>query len=100
MVFADYRRQPGRLVITYVEAPPELRGTGAAGRLMQGVIEAARAEEVKVRSSIEISPDPKDDPFCLCSQQGNAGFIVTLNPRDFPEDRLKAKVVPPSHLQP
>jgi hypothetical protein len=28
-----------------------------------------RAEEVKVRSSVEISPDPDDDPFCHCSEQ-------------------------------
>lgn len=48
VVFADYRRQPGRLVITHVEAPPVLRGTGAAGRLMQGVAEAARADDVKI----------------------------------------------------
>jgi predicted GNAT family acetyltransferase len=48
VVFADYRRQPGRLVITYVEAPPALRGTGAAGRLMKGMLEQARAEGVKV----------------------------------------------------
>lgn len=48
VVFADYRRQPGRLVITYVEAPVALRGTGAAGRLMQGVMGEARAEQVKV----------------------------------------------------
>lgn len=48
VVFADYRRQPGRLVITYVEAPPALRGTGAAGRLMKGVLEQARVEGVKV----------------------------------------------------
>ena len=27
-----------------------------------------RAEEVRVRSSAEISPDPKDDPFCLCAE--------------------------------
>ena len=26
-----------------------------------------RAEEVKVHASVQISPDPKDDPFCLCS---------------------------------
>ena len=57
-----------------------------------------RAEEVKVRSSAEISPDPKDDPFCLCSEQGKADFIVTLNPKDFPEDRLKAKIVPPGRF--
>jgi predicted nucleic acid-binding protein len=54
-----------------------------------------RAEAVKVRSSAEISPDPDDNPFCLCSEQGKADFIVTLNPKDFPEDRLKANVVPP-----
>ena len=54
-----------------------------------------RAEEVRARSTVEISPDPKDDPFCLCSEQGNADFIVTLNPKDFPEDRLKATVVLP-----
>jgi predicted nucleic acid-binding protein len=55
-----------------------------------------RAEEVKVRSSMEISPDPKDDPFCLCAERGRANFVVTLNPSDFPEERLPAKVVPPS----
>ena len=48
VVFADYHRQPGRLVITYVEAPQALRGMGAAGRLMQAVAEQARAEGVKV----------------------------------------------------
>lgn len=54
-----------------------------------------RAEEVKVRASAEISPDPKDDPFCLCAELGDADFIVTLNPKDFPQDRLKANVVSP-----
>ena len=53
------------------------------------------AEGVKVRSSVEISPDPDDDPFCLCAEQGKADFIVTLNPKDFPEGHLKAKIVPP-----
>jgi predicted nucleic acid-binding protein len=57
-----------------------------------------RAEEIKLRSSIEISPDPGDEPFCHCSEQGKADFIVTLNPNDFPQERLKAKVVAPAHL--
>jgi len=48
VVFADYRRQPGRLVITHVEAPPNLRGAGHAGQLMLGLLEEARAEGVKV----------------------------------------------------
>ncbi len=43
-VWADYRRQGDTLIIDHVEAPPPLRGTGAAGRIMQGLVEAARAE--------------------------------------------------------
>ena len=57
-----------------------------------------RAEGVKVRSSTEISPDPKDDAFCLCAESGDADFVVTLNPKDFPEERLKSKIVLPSEL--
>jgi hypothetical protein len=48
IVFADYRRQPGRLVITHVETPLALRGVGHASQLMRGVAEEARAEQVKV----------------------------------------------------
>jgi predicted GNAT family acetyltransferase len=47
-VFADYRRNGQTLVISYVEAPPSLRGTGAAGRLMAGVVETARTEGLKI----------------------------------------------------
>lgn len=54
-----------------------------------------RAEVVKVRSSIEISPDPKDDAFCLCAEFGKADFVMTLNPKDFPQEHLKSKVVLP-----
>jgi uncharacterized protein len=54
-----------------------------------------RAEEVNVHASVQISPDPKDDAFCLCSEEGNAHFIVTLNPKDFPEERLRAKIIAP-----
>ena len=55
-----------------------------------------RAEEVNVRASVEISPDPKDDAFCICAEDGKADFIVTLNPKDFPQGRLKAKVLLPN----
>ena len=57
-----------------------------------------RAAEVKARSSIEISPDPKDEPFCLCGEQGRADLIITLNLNDFPQERLRAKVVAPRYL--
>jgi uncharacterized protein len=43
IAFASYRREPGRLVISYVYAPPVLRGTGVADRLMEGVAAEARA---------------------------------------------------------
>jgi predicted GNAT family acetyltransferase len=48
VAFADYRRDGDRLVIPHVEAPDALRGTGAAGRLMEGVVEHARAEGRKI----------------------------------------------------
>ncbi len=57
-----------------------------------------RAEDVKVRHSIEVPPDPADDPFCLCGEQGEADFIVTLNPKDFPQDRLKVIIVSPNRF--
>jgi predicted nucleic acid-binding protein len=57
-----------------------------------------RAEEVQVRSVVELSPDPKDDPFCLCAEQGKADYIVTLNPKDFLQLRLKSKVFSPSRF--
>ncbi|GJE13371.1 MULTISPECIES: GNAT family N-acetyltransferase [Methylobacterium] len=43
IAFASYRREPGKLVVTYVYAPPVLRGTGAADRLMEGVMVRARS---------------------------------------------------------
>ncbi|AAK22878.1 GNAT family N-acetyltransferase [Caulobacter vibrioides] len=46
--FADYRREPGRLVIPHVETDPALRGQGAAGRLMAKVAEVARAEDRRI----------------------------------------------------
>ena len=46
--FADYRLSGERLILPHVEAPPALRGTGAAGRLMEGVLTEARARGLKV----------------------------------------------------
>ena len=46
--FADYRREGDTLILPHVEAPAQLRGKGAAGRLMTGVLELARAQGLKV----------------------------------------------------
>jgi uncharacterized protein len=77
-----------------------LKRLGVRSNLIGKVINLIRerAEQIDIRVSLEISPDPKDDPFCLCSKEGNAEFIVTLNPADFPQERLKAKVVSPLAL--
>ena len=56
-------------------------------------------EPVEIRSSDELSPDPKDDAFCICAEEGSADYIYTLNPRDFPQSRLKAKVIQPVFKQ-
>ena len=48
IAFADYVRQDGRLVIPHVETPIALRGGGVAGRLMEGVVAHARAENLKI----------------------------------------------------
>ncbi len=46
--FATYRRTEGELVIPYVEAPIPLRGTGAAGRLLEHLAAYARAEGLTI----------------------------------------------------
>lgn len=48
IVFGNYRRDGDRLVITHVEAPPALRGTGAASRFMAGLMLVARREGLRL----------------------------------------------------
>jgi predicted nucleic acid-binding protein len=69
--------------------------SAAIGALINFIRE--QGESVEIRSSVEISPDPKDDAFCMCAEEGRDDFIFTLNPRDFPQSRLKAKVVRREH---
>lgn len=53
------------------------------------------AEPVPASALPDISPDPGDDPFCACAETGRADFIVTLNPKDFPQSLLSAHVIKP-----
>lgn len=48
VVFVDYERREDQLILTHVETPSALRGQGAAGQLMQGVADLARAQSLKV----------------------------------------------------
>jgi predicted nucleic acid-binding protein len=71
---------------------------GLIGRIVNLMSE--EAEFVAPRSSVGVSPDPDDEPFCSCSESGKADFIVTLNPKDFPQERLTAKVLAPGEPLP
>jgi len=53
------------------------------------------AEFVDVRRQDDVSPDPDDNAFCACAEQGHAAFIATLNRKHFPQRKLMAKVISP-----
>jgi predicted nucleic acid-binding protein len=53
------------------------------------------AEFVIIRSEGNLSPDPDDNVFCACAEQGRASFIATLNKKHFPQKNLTAKVILP-----
>ena len=48
VVYADYRQEGNRLIIPYVYAPPELRGKGAADKLMRQIVERAKSENQQI----------------------------------------------------
>jgi uncharacterized protein len=45
---AYYKRAPGVMTITHTETPAPVRGRGIASRLVRGMLEAARAQRLKV----------------------------------------------------
>ena len=58
------------------------------------------AEVVKSKGTIEAHPDPGDAPFWECAEHGRADFIVTLNPKDFPQSKFTARVIVPGEPLP
>jgi predicted GNAT family acetyltransferase len=47
-VFADYRHHDNRYILTHVEADPGMRGTGAAARLMEQIVDFARQNKLQI----------------------------------------------------
>ena len=47
-VFAEYRQHDNRYVLIHVEADPAMRGTGAAARLMDGIVALAREKSLQI----------------------------------------------------
>jgi putative PIN family toxin of toxin-antitoxin system len=70
---------------------------GVRRNLVGGIINLLReaAEFVDVRTEDDVSPDPTDNAFCACAEQGLAAFIATLNRKDFPQKKLVARVISP-----
>jgi putative PIN family toxin of toxin-antitoxin system len=70
---------------------------GVRRNLVGGIINLLReaAEFVEVRTEDDLSPDPTDNAFCACAEQGHAAFIATLNRKDFPQKKLVASVISP-----
>lgn len=83
----------------YVEV---LRRCGVRRPLIGRVVNLLReaAEMVVVTQSIEAQPDPDDAPFWECAEAGVADFIVTLNRTDFPQGKIKARVIGPDEALP
>ncbi|MFV0338078.1 MAG: GNAT family N-acetyltransferase [Chthoniobacterales bacterium] len=48
LAYADYELQGGTLTILHVEAATALRGTGAAGRLMDAIIKHTQEQNLKI----------------------------------------------------
>jgi predicted nucleic acid-binding protein len=82
-ILLEYKRVLGRL--------------GVRRSLIGKIINLLReeAEHVPASALPNISPDLGDDPFCGCAEAGRADFIVTLNPKDFPQTLLSAHVIKP-----
>ena len=75
---------------------------GVRRPLIGKIVNLLREETELVLSSVlpNISPDPGDDPFCGCAEAGRADFIVTMNPKDFPQSLLSAHVIKPGERIP
>lgn len=64
------------------------------GRVLNLLAEGA--ETVSVGPLPEAHPDPGDAHIWACAEAGGADFIVTLNPDDFPRERIAAAVIGPT----
>jgi len=48
LVYADYHIENNVIAIDYVFAPEELRGSGAAGKLMEEIAKEAQTKKMKI----------------------------------------------------
>ena len=55
LAFSDYKRANGVLTILHTEVPKALEGRGVGSALIRGVLDATRAEGLKVRTKCEFA---------------------------------------------
>jgi predicted nucleic acid-binding protein len=68
-----------------------VRGAGNIARLI-----GEEAQYVQVTNQISGLPHDEDAHFAECAESGRADFLVTLNKKKFPQDRLGARVIAPT----
>jgi predicted nucleic acid-binding protein len=77
----------------YVEVLTRLNVRGAT-RIVRLIGDVA--EHVHVTAQIAGLPHEEDAHFAECAESGPADFLVTLNKKHFPQDRLSARVIGPN----
>jgi predicted nucleic acid-binding protein len=82
----------GGILSEYAEVLERLR-VRSAGTIVALIRE--QGQLVRILKKIPDLPHRDDAPFWECAESADADFIVTLNPSDFPQSRLKAKVISP-----
>jgi uncharacterized protein len=57
LAFCNYRLEPGVVSLTHFETPPAARGRGLAGRLMEAIVDDARARKLKIAAVCSYAVD-------------------------------------------
>jgi predicted nucleic acid-binding protein len=84
----------------YKEVLKRLRVRSAAIGTFINIIREL-GEPVEIRYSDEISPDPKDDAFCLCAEGGTGGHHFHTQPQGLPAGPVEGEGNrAPSHARP
>jgi len=81
----------------YLEVLTRLNVRGAA-KVVRLIGE--EAEHVQATTQIRGLPHEEDAHFAECAESGRADFLVTLNKKHFPQERLSARVIAPADALP
>ena len=85
------------ILAEYVEVLTRLNVRGAA-KIVRLIGE--EAEHVQVTAQLGGLPHEEDAHLAECAESGHADFLVTLNKKHFPQDRLSARVIAPTDRLP